>query len=164
MTKRLTRILFATALAAIAITACGDYNVARTSSAARADSFVLREWSVTAPTNGIHAGSVIVTASNEGHETHELVLVRAGSVAALPTKSDGSVDEDKIAEADKVGEIADLAAGTQASKTFELSAGNYVALCNLVDQTAMMGNNGGMGNGMDHVHYRLGMVATFTVT
>ena len=128
---------------------------------------MLTEWSGTAPTNPIHAGSLNVTASNQGHETHELAIVRAANAAALPTKPDGSVDEDKIPEADKVGEIADVSAGKKVTKPFNLTAGNYVVLCNIVDQ--MGAGNGGMGmnmggTGMSHTHYVLGMVTTFTVT
>jgi hypothetical protein len=109
---------------------------------------------------------VQITATNNGSETHELVVVRASDAASLPTNSDGSVDEDKIPEADKAGEIPDLAAAKTATKTLDLPAGYYVAFCNLVDE---MGNGdtgrGHMGNGsgMGHVHYRLGMVTRFTV-
>jgi hypothetical protein len=63
----------------------------------------------------MHAGNVSVSASNKGPETHELVIVRGNDAAALPTKTDGSVDEDKIPETDKVGEFTDIAAGRNAS-------------------------------------------------
>lgn len=170
MIRIFTRTLALAAIAALAVTACGDNSTANGSSVASADSFVLTEWSVKAPTNPIRAGNVMVAASNRGHETHELVIVHISSAAALPTKSDGSVDEDKIAESDKVGEMADIAAGKTVTKAFDLPAGNYVALCNIVEQMGM-GNggmgNGGMGNGSMgavHVHYVLGMVTAFTVT
>jgi hypothetical protein len=161
-----TRTLSLTAIVVLAAAACG--NNAMTSSPAKpsADAFVLTEWSITAPTNTIHAGNVNVTASNRGHETHELVIVRANNAAGLPTKPDGSVDEDKIPETDKVGEFTDLAAGKNATKAFDLPAGNYIALCNIVEQMGMgNGGMGGMGNGgMAHVHYSLGMITKFTVT
>ena len=161
------------AIALLAVAACGDNSTTTGSSAASADSFVLTEWSVNAPTNPVHAGSVEVTASNRGHETHELVIVRITSAAALPTKPDGSIDEDKIAESDKVGEIADIAAGKTITKAFNLPVGNYVALCNIVDQMGMgnssmsnggMGNGGMGGSGTVHIHYVLGMSTSFTVT
>ena len=183
MLRILARLLPLAAVTALVVTACGDNATTTGSSAASADSFVLTEWSITAPTNPVRAGTVKVAASNRGHETHELVIVRVSSAAALPTKSDGSVDEDKIAESDKVGEIADIAAGKTITKSFDLPPGKYVALCNIVDQMGMgnggmgnggMGNggmgNGGMGNGgmggtgTVHLHYVLGMITPFTVT
>ena len=114
---------------------------------------------------------MVVTATNEGSETHELVIVRADDTVSLPTKSDGSVDEDKIPESDKPGEIADIKAGATVTKTINLASGNYVAICNLVDtmgQGDVMGNGNGNGSGMGggqmgHIHYQLGMVVRFTV-
>jgi hypothetical protein len=138
-------------------------------------SFELREWAVTPPTTPLQAGAVEVTATNTGSETHELVVVR-GDAASLPTLADGSVDEDAIPEADKAGEIPDIAPGASGTATLDLPAGDYVAFCNIVDQmgdggmgTDGMGDGGmgggGTGNGgMGHVHYRLGMVTQFTVT
>ena len=142
--------------------------------------FVLQEWSIAAPITQLHAGQVKVTVTNRGGETHELVIVRADDLATLPTKSDGSVNEDRIPETSKPGEVADIKAGTTITKTIELTPGNYVAICNLVD-TMGHGGMGGMGNGngggmaggqngqngqngqMGHVHYQLGMVVRFTV-
>ncbi len=166
------RMLLMAATIGSTVAACGTGGgtASQAASTASPTAFVLQEWSITAPTTQIRAGNVLVTATNRGSETHELVFVRADDVAALPTKSDGSVDEDKIPEADKPGEIADIAAGTTISKSIDLPAGNYIAICNLVDT---MGNGGmgtsGMGNGgmdggqMGHVHFRLGMVVRFTV-
>jgi hypothetical protein len=132
------------------------------SSASSKNTFVLGEFSVIPPTNTLHPGGITITANNVGGETHELVIVRADSVSALPMKADGSVDEDKIAEADKVGEIADVAPRSHQSKTFDLAAGSYVAFCNLVD--SMMGSSSMMGgHGTGHVHFAEGMVADFTV-
>jgi len=113
---------------------------------------------------------VRITATNHGHETHELVIVRASDAGSLPTKADGSVDEDKIQDTDKAGEITDVAAGKSVTKTLDLPAGRYLAICNLVEQMGSgMGGMGpgGMGNGRamgQHVHYHLGMVTQFTVT
>ena len=115
---------------------------------------------------------MVVTATNRGSETHELVIVRADDAASLPTKPDGSVDEDNIPETAKPGEISDIKAGTTITKTIDLAPGNYVAICNLVDTMGQGGGMGGMGNGngggmgggqMGHIHYQLGMVAKFTV-
>jgi hypothetical protein len=151
---------------ALLVTACGSSSKrASPSSAASAENtFVLNEFTIVPPTNTLRAGSVSITADNVGGEVHELVIVRASSAGALPTKSDSSVDEDKIAEADKVGEIEDIVAGAHRSKTFGLTAGTYVAFCNVIDD--MMGTDTMMGSHMGsggHVHFAEGMHVTFTV-
>jgi hypothetical protein len=170
----------------VALSACGsdggsdDGGASGAADSSARDTFVLDEWSVAAPTEPIHAGEVRITAVNDGSETHELVIVRTADAASLPTKADGSVDEEAISEADKPGEIPDVAAGDSAAATLDLPAGDYVAFCNLVDQmgnggsgmgsgSSMGGGNGmgggGMGGGgMGHVHFQLGMSVAFTVT
>jgi hypothetical protein len=80
--------------------------------------------------------------------------------ASLPTKSDGSVDEDQLDRV-KVGEIADVPAGRSQDKTFDLQPGAYVAFCNIVGG---MGMGNGMMGGMEHVHFDAGMHTEFTVT
>lgn len=187
-----TKFLLPVAAAALILSACGSSSDAAkttpsTTSATAGSSkamFVLDEWSVVPPKGDVAAGKVAVTATNNGSETHELVIVRAEDASSLPLKADGSVDEDKIPESKKAGEIADLAAGKSATKTLDLPAGDYVAFCNIVDTMGSdgmgsdgMGSDGmgsdGMGNGMnsstsmgsgmDHVHYKQGMVNYFTV-
>lgn len=172
---RTTNMLLTAAALAVVLAACSTTSgTGKPSAPTDANAFVLREWSVSPPTVRLQSGKVQITTTNLGSETHELVIVRASDLASLPLKSDGSVDEDKVREADKAGEFPDLAAGKSATKTLDLSAGSYVAFCNLVDQmgqsTGGMGNGGmgssGMGSsgsGMGHVHYRLGMVTQFTV-
>ena len=70
---------------------------------------------------------------NAGTETHEFVIVRGADPAALPTKADGSVDEEQIKKSDQVGELENIKKGKTKSKTFKLSAGPYILLCNTVD-------------------------------
>ena len=113
--------------------------------------FGLEEWSVTPPA-GPMGGTVQLTAVNNGSQIHELVFVRADSPAALPTKADGSVDEDQIPEADKPGEIEDVDPGRSKSRTLKLAPGRYVAFCNLVDET-----------GARTSHFKSGMAASFTL-
>lgn len=175
--RRLVPIALTVALAFFA-TACGsDEPAAAPSPSAKGATFVLDEWSVVPPAGDLPAGKVAITAENKGSETHELVIVRADDAASLPKKADGSVDEDKIPESKKAGEIADLAAGKTTTKTLELPAGDYVAFCNIVEDmgkghmgSGHMGGGSGMGygsgmggGGMDHVHFELGMVNYFTV-
>ncbi len=122
--------------------------------------FRLDEWSITADQPVLPAGRQTVTAANVGHLAHELVIVKAADAASLPTKSDGSVDEDQLARV-KVGEIADVAAGTSRHKVFKLRPGSYVAFCNIVGG---MGMGNGMMGGMEHVHFDAGMHTEFTVS
>ena len=167
------RMLLVTAALGSVVAACGsgDGTGSQGRPTASPTAFVLQEWSITAPTTQLRAGNVVVTVTNRGSETHELVIVRADDTASLPIKSDGSVDEDKVPETAKPGEIPDIEAGTTITKTIDLAPGNYVAICNLVDTMGKgggmgngNGNDGGMGNGqMGHIHYKLGMVAKFTV-
>ena len=103
---------------------------------------------------------------NHGAETHELVVVRADSAADLPMKADGSVDEDQIPAADKVGESGDVPAGQTVTTRMTFAPGRYVAFCNLVESMmadSMMGGGTMDGGGMIHIHFALGMYTTFTV-
>ena len=173
--------LFAlTAALAVTAAACASDTPTATSSpsAAKATAFALDEWTVVPPAGTISSGQVSLTVTNNGKETHELVIVRAADASALPKKADGSIDEDKIPAANKVGEFGDVAAGETKIKTLDLPAGDYIAFCNLVetmgkgdmgsgtmDHGSSMGEGSGMSsNEMQHVHFTLGMVNSFTVS
>jgi uncharacterized cupredoxin-like copper-binding protein len=114
----------------------------------------LSDYTMTPAPNSVTAGDVKITAVNNGKLQHEIVVVRADAASALPKKSDGSVDEEKIAESAKQGEIEDVAAGTTKSATIALTAGNYVIFCNVVDGKAP--------NTISH--FQKGMSSTLTVT
>ncbi len=86
-----------------------------------------------------------------GGAEHEVIVVTGSDPKAFATKADGSVDEDKIAEADKMGEIEHVAASSVKTGTFSLKAGTYVIMCNLVDKAGV-------------AHFTKGMVSTLTVT
>ena len=89
------------------------------------------------------AGSRKITAVNNGNITHELVLARkSDNPAKLPTKPDGSVNEDVL---NSPGEIPDVAAGETKSTTIALKPGKYVMFCNVPG------------------HYAAGMYGSFTV-
>lgn len=123
----------------------------------KAGQFRLYEWGISADSKQLPSGSQTITALNTGNHTHELVIVKAADAASLPTTSDGSVDE-KALESKTVGEIADVAAGSSKHATFDLAPGTYVAFCNITDNMGM-----GMGGGVEHNHFELGMHTTFTV-
>ena len=160
-------LVVAVASLAFLSTGCSSDTTA-TGSTPSGPSFTLSEFTVKLDRPALPTGKVTLTANNVGGEEHELVLVRASTIADLPTKSDGSVDEDKIAAADKVGEIDHVAVRGHKSADFTLTPGTYVAFCNIVDQTgsgAMMGNGapGTMMGGMGHVHFANGMHQIVTV-
>src|SRR4051794_16208854 len=64
----------------------------------------LQEFSITVHPGLVQAGKVQLVVTNRGSITHELVVVRAASVASLPTvkkageRSVGAVDEEAIPE------------------------------------------------------------------
>jgi hypothetical protein len=105
----------------------------------------------------VAAGKVTFTAKNIGTMKHELVVVRVDPGVPLPTKADGSVDEEAILEADKMGEVGNLKPKKSGKLTATLAPGDYVLFCNIVDT-----HMGGTTDGMTYVHYAKGMHATFT--
>lgn len=75
------------------------------------------------------AGSVTISAPNNGQLPHELVLARTNAdPSKLPTASTGLVDEAKL---DSPGEIAEVAPGETKETTLKLTPGKYVMFCNL---------------------------------
>ncbi len=144
------------------LTACGDSDDSSSGATVSTDGgdsgsgieVSLSEWAVEAPTTA-SAGSVEITATNDGGETHELVVVRAESTDDFVIDEEtGKVDEDGFAEGDLIGEIAEFEAGTSASATFDLDAGTYVFFCNIVEEDS---------DGTFESHFQKGMVSTITV-
>jgi len=89
------------------------------------------------------AGKVKISAVNNGQLPHELVLAKTNAdPSQLPTKPDGSVNEEKL---NSPGEIPDVAAGATKRGTINLAPGRYVMFCNLPG------------------HYAQGMYGTLTV-
>jgi hypothetical protein len=100
------------------------------------------------------AGSVTFNANNIGGAAHELHVIRTDLAPdALPTNADGSFDEEGegVEEAGHIEEVEAMSAG---SDTFELEAGAYVLICNLVDEAA---------DGTMTSHYAEGMFSAFAV-
>ena len=97
----------------------------------------------------------VIPVSNAGpKDEHELVVLKTDLAPdALPTKADGSMNEDG-AGVSAIGEIEEFAVGKTETITFELTAGKYVLICNIVHTTGAE----------TEVHYKLGMRTAFTVT
>jgi hypothetical protein len=115
----------------------------------------LREFAVAADVQSIGSGSVTFDATNEGPEDeHELVVVRTDlPLTELPTTEDGAFDEE-AADVEVIGEIAEFPVGETRSDTWELEAGSYVLLCNIVQEE---------DDGTLEAHFAEGMRAPFTV-
>ncbi|MFN2557581.1 MAG: hypothetical protein ABR592_12090 [Nitriliruptorales bacterium] len=123
-------------------------------SATSAMAVTLDEWSVRTAQPQVAAGRITFNVENIGAEPHELVIVRAtGDPGALPVDQEGAVDEQQLPPDALIGEIEAFPARTNCQGTFELSPGEYVLFCNVVDRHG----------GEQHVHYRLGMHTKLTV-
>lgn len=97
----------------------------------------LQEYSMAVAPTSVKAGKVDFEIKNAGTMTHEMVLVRAPNVEALPRvpvatseRAVGDVDEEAVPEADKPGED-EVKMGKTARKTIDLEAGTYVMFCNI---------------------------------
>lgn len=114
----------------------------------------LQDGVVTPAVTSIPAGSVTFDVSNTGGLTHEFVVVRTDIAAAdLPTRDDGSFDEDAEG-AEVLGEVEEIAPGSTQSLTLDLTAGHHVILCNIVDEQ----------DGQPFSHFAAGMRADIDVT
>jgi len=118
-------------------------------------SLSLTEYSIAVTAPSVKAGKVTIGAHNIGGGKHEVVVLAAPDLKAFATRDDGSLDEDKIAEAQKMGEVGEIEIGKSASKSFDLKPGTYTVMCNLVDKNA---------DGTVTSHFAKGMTATFVVT
>ena len=110
----------------------------------------LKEWKVIPSRTTVPAGAVNIVAHNNGTMTHELLVLRGDSESALPHNADGSINEDAISRTDTIGEISEFDAGKTCGRAYDLPAGKYILVCNIV-----------MGT---EVHAAKGMVSELTVT
>jgi hypothetical protein len=121
-------------LGALAVILCCAALMAACGDDGNTDKATVSEYKITLGKGNIKAGKVKFTAENVGTSTHEFVVVRGSDPAKLPTKADGSVDEDKIPASDQIGEMEDIASKTTKSNTFDLTPGQYVVFCNVVSE------------------------------
>jgi uncharacterized cupredoxin-like copper-binding protein len=127
---------------------------ATTSGEATTIDVTLREFSVTPSEASAPAGAISFNVENAGAEEHEFLVARLASAGGeLPTKDDGSVDEDQADVIDEIGEDQ-LQPGDTATLDVNLTAGSYVLFCNIVETTTA---------GETESHYDKGMHSDFTV-
>ena len=114
----------------------------------------LSEWAIEADTESVPAGVIAFEAVNEGAEPHELVLVKGATPDQL-TIGDEGLDEAALPEgAEVLGEIEGFPSGQTCAGHFELAAGDYSLVCNIVEEH----------DGEMEAHATEGMVSAFTVT
>jgi hypothetical protein len=126
------RHLFVVAVLVGAVAACAAPSLAVTAKPPK-QKLTLTEYQITPALQFIAKGKSTFVAKNSGTVKHEVVVVRGADPAALPTKPDGSVDEDQIPRSSKVGEAGNVKAGKTKSKTLKLSTGSYILFCNIID-------------------------------
>jgi hypothetical protein len=114
----------------------------------------LSEWLITAPPEA-EGGAVGVVAKNIGAEPHEVVVIQLDSAADLPLDEIGALDESALPEGALIGEIEPFPAGDTCTGVFELAAGPYVLVCNIVETEE---------DGTVESHLALGMVTELTIT
>ncbi len=114
----------------------------------------LTEYAIVAQPPSITAGTIRFVAENKGAHHHEVVVVRADTIAELPTLDEGSFDEAGAPAGSVIGEIEAFGAQQSCDGTFELTPGTYVLLCNLVD----------IESDALTAHFSNGMSTTFTVS
>jgi len=105
-----------------------------------------KDFSITLDPSTASAGSVTFNIDNQGPATHEFVVFKTDLAPdALPTASDGTVDEEGKG-VQHIDEVEDIAAGSTQTLTTDLKSGSYVVICNLPG------------------HYQQGMRAPLTVS
>ena len=113
----------------------------------------LSEWSIATDHPTLAAGDVYFLATNAGGEAHEMVVIKSDLAPDALPETDGKVPEEDV---DLIGEIEPFSPGSKASTVLELEPGNYVLICNIV-------NEEGHGEHDEPSHYLQGMYTTFTV-
>ena len=132
--------------AAVALASCGDDG--------KQISFVdvpMTEWEITPEVTSVPAGEVRFTTTNAGTISHELVIIKTGLPPnQLPTREDGSADEDRM---EAIGRVRAVTPGAFERATLTLDPGRYALICSIVDAQG----------GESRSHYQLGMHTAFTV-
>jgi uncharacterized cupredoxin-like copper-binding protein len=146
---RTRRSLILPALA-FALAACGTASTPKAPEPTAVD-VTLQEWAIVPASTTLKAGEVTFNAKNIGPEDeHELVVIKTDlGPLGLPTGADGKVDE-AGAGVTVIGEIEEMAVGATGSDKFNLAAGKYLLICNIVDAEG-------------DAHYGKGMTIAITV-
>ena len=122
-------------LAALAVLAAALLSSCSSSSSHRAKAgdgvrVTLRDFRIKVAPARVRAGDVRLLVRNQGPDTHELIIVRAGrGRGPLPLRSDGlTVDEEALPS---VGEEDDWSPGRRSELVLHLKPGRYELFCNM---------------------------------
>jgi plastocyanin len=152
---RLSSILVVVAV--LALSACGDDSGDETSGGGGgAESSTVdveeMEFSINPSAGSAPAGDVTFALHNVGEETHEFVVLKTDlDPLDLPTADDGSVDEEGEG-IEVVDEVEDIPSKESRELTVSLDAGNYVLICNIVEEE----------DGEPESHFQEGMRVNFS--
>ena len=115
-------------------------------------SVTLSEYSIETDIANAPAGEVTFHVSNEGpNDVHQFLVLLADELEpnALPTLDDGSVDTQNGEGVDEIEIIEEIAVGESKDLTVSLEIGDYVLICNMVED--------------GESHYQEGMTTAFKV-
>lgn len=92
----------------------------------------LDEYQISPEEDELTRGPARFLAHNDGDESHQLLVLAARSVEALPLDDKGSVDEDALEEEERIlAEVEEIAPGETCALEVDLEPGAYVLLCNI---------------------------------
>lgn len=113
----------------------------------------VQEFSVLPETPSTAVGEVTFEVTNNGpDDDHEFVVIKTDLAKdALPTKANGSVDEDGEG-IEVIDEVEEFSPGETEELTVNLKAGSYVLICNVFEDSE------------NESHYQNGMRTAFEVT
>lgn len=151
MTRNLRRaslLACVLALLALALAACGSSGAGAAGKGTTVN-VIEKEYAIIPSATRAPAGSITFKVHNTGVFTHEFSVARYTDAAALPKKSDGTVNEGAIPASKEMGRIAGVEPETVQDLTVDLPAGTYVLFCNRVDGKTS--------------HFRSGMHTVFAV-
>jgi hypothetical protein len=100
------------------------------------------EFEISLTPTTVAPGKVTFVAVNNGQATHELVLVKGATIDDLTIDDNGLVRDALPDGAAQAGEIEPIPAGQTCTGTFELSADDFVVLCNIVEGGTSHANEG----------------------
>jgi uncharacterized cupredoxin-like copper-binding protein len=159
VSARAARLLLAPALVIAILPACsnnddtgGSPSVSAFVDSGGSVAITLQEFAVGTVPPDAPAGTVTFNITNKGpDDEHEFVVVKTDlDPTALPTKANGSVDEEGEG-IEIIDEVEAIPPGDSGTLEVDLDAGAYVLMCNIYDEAE------------HESHYQKGMRTGFTV-
>lgn len=93
---------------------------------------VISDRAMTADATTVAAGKVTFTIANQGHDLHELIVLRTDMAAgSLKLQAADPLRVDEDASGTVLGEVEDLLPGKSGTLTVTLAPGRYVLFCNI---------------------------------